>query len=150
MESIISATSKFRSSASAARSVPNLNEDFERSRGDVGQLERLRDELEALKANKETWVLRLKVTNALLAARKYRADAVSAPKQMTLRRGYEAAPMVPHDLTAFLAAIELVWRDLQSRAAHDRRRLMVLPADAELHATALPATRACAPLRDEI
>jgi hypothetical protein len=39
-------------------------------------------------------------------------------------------------------AIELVWRDLQSRVANDRRWLIVLPADSELHATALPAARA--------
>jgi hypothetical protein len=85
MERIITARPDVRSTASAARSVRDLNEDFVHSRGEVGQLERLRDELEAQKGNKDIGVLRLKVINALLAARKSAADAVSAPKQLTLR-----------------------------------------------------------------
>ena len=110
----MSATPKVCSIASVARSVDDLNTDFENSRGDARQLERLRDELEAQKGDKETGVLRLKVIHALLAARKSAADAVSAPQQLTLRRASEAAPQRSHDLTAFLSARNLRAPDYRS------------------------------------
>ena len=114
MERMITARPDVRSTASAARSVRDLNEDFVHSRGEVGQLERLRDELEAQKGNKDIGVLRLKVINALLAARKSAADAVSAPKQLTFRCESETAALRQHDLATFLSARDLMSPDHRS------------------------------------
>ena len=101
------------STRSGARSLRELSEDLERSRGDVSQLERLRDELEAQKSNMKTGVLRLRVISALVAARKPPTDAVAVPPRVTLPRGAETMPLRSHDLTVFLGARNLTAPDRQ-------------------------------------